>query len=56
MTNYVVFGKYAKNGHKMKNFDWKSCFLVFFSQVKRVKNPQFNYSCQNVRLEQETFP
>ena len=28
------------------NFDWKSCFVVFFS-VERVKNPQFNFLSQN---------
>ena len=28
------------------NFDWKSCFVVFFLEWNEWKNPQFNFSSQ----------
>lgn len=41
---------------KWRTLTGKVVFWYFFSQVKRVKNPQFNYSCQNLRLEHVMFP
>ena len=34
------------------NFDWKSCFVVFFLDWK---NPQFNFSSQNLSIERNFF-
>ena len=32
-------------------FDWKSCFVVFFHEWNEWKNPQFNFSSQNLSIE-----
>ena len=37
------------------NFDSKSCFWVFFLKLNEWKNPQFNFSCQNLSLERNFF-
>ena len=37
------------------NFDWKSCFVVFFLKWNEWKNPQSNFSCQNLRIERNFF-
>ena len=37
------------------NFDWKSCFVVFFLEWNEWKNPQFNFSCQNLSIERNFF-
>ena len=37
------------------NFDWKSCFVVFFLEWNEWKNPQLNFSCQNLSLERNFF-
>ena len=37
------------------NFDWKSCFVVFFLEWGEWKNPQFNFSSQNLSIERNFF-
>ena len=37
------------------NFDKKSCFVVFFHEWNEWKNPQFNFSSQNLSLERNFF-
>ena len=37
------------------NFDWKSCFVVFFLEWNEWKNPQFNFSSQNLSIEPKFF-
>ena len=37
------------------NFDWKSCFVVFFLEWNEWKNPQFNFSSQNLSKERNFF-
>ena len=37
------------------NFVRKSCFVVFFLEWNEWKNPQFNFSCQNLSLERNFF-
>ena len=37
------------------NFDWKSCFVVFFLEWNEWKNPQFNFSSQNLSIERNFF-
>ena len=37
------------------NFDWKKCFVVFFLEWKEWKNPQFNFSNQNLSIERNFF-
>ena len=37
------------------NFDWKICFVVFFLEWKEWKNPQFNFSSQNLSIERNFF-
>ena len=37
------------------NFDWKSCFVVFFLEWNEWKNPQFNFSSQNLSIEHNFF-
>ena len=36
------------------NFDWKSCFVVFFLEWNEWKNP-FNFSSQNLSIERNFF-
>ena len=33
------------------NFDWKSCFVVFFHEWNEWKNPQINFSSQDLSIE-----
>ena len=48
--------KINKNSYFLHwNFDWKSCFVVFFLEWNEWKNPQFNFSCQNLSLERNFF-
>ena len=37
------------------NFDRKSCFVVFFLEWNEWKNPQFNFSSQNLSIEPNFF-
>ena len=37
------------------NFDWKSCFVVFFLEWNEWKNPQFNFLSQNLSIERNFF-
>ena len=37
------------------NFDWKSCFVVFFLEWNEWKNPQFNFLSQNLSIECNFF-
>ena len=37
------------------NFAWKSCFVVFFLKWNEWKNPQFNFSSQNLSIERNFF-
>ena len=37
------------------NFDWKSCFVVFFHEWNEWKNPQFNFSSQDLSIERNFF-
>ena len=37
------------------NFDWKSCFVVFFLEWNKWKNPQINFSRQNLSIEHNLF-
>ena len=37
------------------NFDWKSCFVVFFLEWNEWKNTQFNFSSQNLSIECNFF-
>ena len=37
------------------NFVSKSCFVCFFSSEKNGKNPQFNFSSQNLSIEHNFF-
>ena len=37
------------------NFDEKSCFVVFFHEWNEWKNPQFNFSSQNLSIEHNFF-
>ena len=37
------------------NFDWKSCFVLFFLEWNEWKNPQFNFSSQNLSKECNFF-
>ena len=37
------------------NFDEKSCFVVFFHEWNEWKNPQFNFSSQNLSIECNFF-
>ena len=37
------------------NFDWKSWFVVFFLEWNEWKNPQFNFSSQNLSIERNFF-
>ena len=37
------------------NFDWKSCVVVFFLEWNEWKNPQFNFSSQNLSIERNFF-
>ena len=37
------------------NFDWKSCFVVFFHEWNKWKNPKFNFSSQNLCIERNFF-
>ena len=37
------------------NFDWKSCFVVFFLKWNEWKNPQFNFSSQYLSIEERNF-
>ena len=44
--------KINKNSYFLHwNFDWKSCFVVFFLQWNEWKNPQFIFSSQNLTIE-----
>ena len=36
-------------------FDWKSCFVVFFHEWNEWKNPQFNFSSQDLSIERNFF-
>ena len=38
-----------------RNFDWKSCFVVFFHKWNEWKSPQFNFSCQDLSIECNFF-
>ena len=45
-----------KNSYFLQwNFDWKSCFVVFFHEWNEWKNPQFNFSSQNLSIERNFF-
>ena len=37
------------------NFYWKSCFVVFFLEWNKWKNPQFNFSSKNFSIEPNFF-
>ena len=37
------------------NFDWKSCFVVFFLEWNEWNNLQFNFSSQNLSIERNFF-
>ena len=37
------------------NFDWKSCFLVFFLEWNEWKNPRYNFSSQDLSIEHNFF-
>ena len=37
------------------NFDWRSCFVVFFLEWNEWKNPQFNFSSPNLSIERNFF-
>ena len=37
------------------NFDWKSCFVVCFHKWNEWKNPQFNFSSQDLSIERNYF-
>ena len=37
------------------NFDWKSCVVVFFHEWNEWKNPQFNFSSQDLSIERNFF-
>ena len=37
------------------NFDWKSCFVVFFHEWNEWKNLQFNFSSQDLSIERNFF-
>ena len=37
------------------NFDWKSCFVVFFHEWNELKNPQFNFFSQDISIERNFF-
>ena len=37
------------------NFDWKSWIVVFFLEWNESKNPQFNFSSQNLSIERNFF-
>ena len=51
-----VFSTKLKNSYFLHwNFDWKSCFVVFFLEWNEWKNPQFNFSSQNLSLERNFF-
>ena len=48
--------KINKNSYFLHwNFDWKSCFVVFFLEWNEWKNPQFNFSSQNLSIEHNFF-
>ena len=43
---------YFRNSYFLHwNFDWKSCFVVFFLEWNEWKNPQFNFLSQNLSIE-----
>ena len=53
---YLVYKTYMKNSYFLHwNFDWKSCFVVFFLEWNEWKNPQFNFSSQNLSIERNFF-
>ena len=37
------------------NFDWNSCFVMFFHEWNEWKNPQFNFSSQYLSIERNFF-
>ena len=46
----------SKNSYFLHwNFDWKSCFVVFFHEWNEWKNPQFNFSSQDLSIEGNFF-
>ena len=54
MIQKYLFGKFTSliNSYFLHwNFDWKSCFVVFFLEWNEWKNPQFNFSSQNLSIE-----
>ena len=60
--NIINFGKNffqamcIKNRYFLHwNFDWKSCFVVFFLEWNKWKNPQFNFLSQNLSIECNFF-
>ena len=52
----VSLKKWCKNSYFLNwNFVRKSCFVVFFLEWNVWKNPQFNFSGQNLSLERNFF-
>ena len=52
----TYFSVELKNSYFLHwNFDWKSCFVVFFLEWNEWKNPQFNFSSQNPSIEHNFF-
>ena len=47
--------KYSWSYFIYLNFDEKSCFVLFFHERNECKNPQFNFSSQNISIERNFF-
>ena len=52
ISSRLELKKFLNNSYFLHwNFDSKSCFVVFFLLWNKWKNPQFNFSSQNLSIE-----
>ena len=52
---YLFIFQWRNNYFLHWNFDLKSCFVMFFLEWNEWKNPQFNFSRQNLSIERNFF-
>ena len=53
---YMYMFSTFKNSYFLHwNFDWKSCFVVFFLEWNEWKNPQFNISYEGFKMDNLPF-